>query len=128
MQSYHKRARQSSVQAYHLHPKTQFTVQGDTLRRSINDNERLLVQVPVVALAVPVTVLFDAARKGVQWVVLIDEHGRKYRARLEAFWKHPSFEIDRGFGIQRALPLAAMSDPDAPEPPTQGSLFEVTLA
>lgn len=57
-----------------------------------------------------------------------DERGKQYRAPLAAFWRAPSFDVDRGFGRQRALPLAAMSDPNAPEPPTQGGLFEVTLA
>lgn len=127
MRSYHTDAPISRPAQRRLHPKTQFTIHGDALRRTIDDNERLLVQVPVLALAVPVDVLFAAERAGVQWVLLTDEHGKRYRARLAAFWEKPSFAIDRGFGKQRALPLAAMSDPDEPEPPTQESLFGVTL-
>ncbi len=128
MQSYHTDAPESRPAQRRLHPKTQFQIDGDTLRRTINDNARLLVQQPVLALAVPVDVLFDAERAGVKWVLLTDEHGRQYRARLDAFWRAPSFDVDRGFGAQRALPLGAMRDADAPEPALQAGLFEVTLA
>lgn len=125
MRFYHTGAPDSRPAQRRLHPKTAFTIHGDTLRRTINDNERLLVQVPALALAVPVDVLFDAERAGVRWVLLTDERGKQYRAPLAAFWRAPSFDVDRGFGRQRALPLAAMSDPNAPEPPAQFALFDL---
>lgn len=126
MQSYHTDAPVSTPAQRRLHPKTQFQIDGDTLRRTIDDNERLLVQFPKLALAVPVGVLLMAERAGVQWVLLTDENGQQYRARLDAFWKRPSFTVDRGYGRQRALPLSAMSDPYEQEPPTQSSLFDVS--
>ena len=125
---YHTDAPDSRPAQKRLHSKTQFRVDGDTLRRTISANDRLLVRVPTLALAVPVGVLFDAERAGVRWVELTDEHGWRYRAPLAAFWRAPAFEVDRGFGAQRALPLAAMRDADAPEPARQAGLFEVTLA
>jgi hypothetical protein len=128
MRVYHTNAPGPRPAQRRLHPKTRFTIHGDTLRRTIDDNERLLVHVPALALAVPVDVLLDAESAGVRFVLLTDENGQQYRARLDAFWRTPSFAIDRGFGKQRALPLSAMTDPHAPETPTQGVLFEVTLA
>jgi hypothetical protein len=124
MRFYHTDAPATRPAQKELHPKIHFSIQGDTLRRTINDNERLLLQSPVLALAVPVAVLFDAERAGVQWVVLHAEHGRTYRAPLSAFWRKPAFEVNRGFGRQRALPLAAMTDGAAPEQPEQLGLFK----
>jgi len=100
-------------------------MRGDTLFRTIDDNARYLVRFPKPSLAVPVDVLLEAERRGVRWLLLTDEHGRQFRTPLDAFWQPPSFELDRGFGKQRALPLAAMSDLDAPEQAQQASLFEV---
>ncbi len=126
MQVYHTDAPDSRPAQHRLHPKTQFVISGDTLRRTINDNARLLVHTPVVALAVPVSTLLEAERRGVVWVVLTDERGRTYRAPILAFWRRPSFEVDRGYGVQRALPLSHMRSDDEPEPAIQCSLFEVT--
>jgi len=76
------------------------------------------------ALSVPVDVLLDAERRGVKWVLLTDESGKQYRTRLDAFWKPPSFDVNRGFGRQRALPLDAWDGHE----PQQASLFVVTFA
>jgi len=130
MRSYHTSApvsRRKHGQSLHSHdaPKLQFSMRGDTLFRTIDDNARYLVRFPKPSLAVPVDVLLEAERRGVRWLLLTDEHGRQFRTPLDAFWQPPSFELDRGFGKQRALPLAAMSDLDAPEQAQQASLFEV---
>lgn len=123
MRSYHTGAPVARP-ARKLHPKTQFTVQGDELRRTIDDNARLLVHAPVLSLGVPITVLLEAERRGVNWVVLIDENGRKYCAPISAFWQSFSFEVDRQFGAQRALPLANMTGNADPEPAIQRGLFD----
>lgn len=133
MRSYHTYApvsRRKHGQSLHAHdaPKLQFSVKGDTLYRTIDDNARYLVRYPKPSLAVPADVLLEAERRGVRWLLLTDEHGRQFRAPLDAFWKPPAFDIDRGYGKQRALPLDAFSDLDAPEQPRQASLFEVALA
>lgn len=127
MRSYHTNApvsRRKHGQSLHSHdaPKLQFEVRGDTLYRTINDNARLLVRFPKQALAVPVDILLDAERRGVRWLLLTDEHGKQYRTALDAFWKAPAFDIDRGYGKQRALPLDAMTNPEQPQ---QAALFEV---
>ena len=55
---------------------------------------------------------------------LTDEHGRRLRAPLAAWWRPPAFVVDRGYGTQRALPLSDMQDANAPFPAAQGGLFE----
>ena len=130
MRSYHRSAPSSTRnRANELRskdaPKLQFSVDGDTLRRTLNNNASQLVRFPKPSLSVPCDVLFEAERRGVKWFLLIDEHGKRYRASLSAFWVAPAFDVDRGFGKQRALPLDAMTDLDAPQ---QQSLFAVTFA
>lgn len=130
MRSYHRSAPSSTRnRANELHskdaPKLQFSVDGDTLRRTLNNNASQLVRFPKPSLSVPCDVLFEAERRGVRWVHLTDEHGKQYRASLSAFWNAPAFDVDRGFGKQRALPLDAMTDLDTPQ---QQSLFAVTFA
>jgi len=130
MRSYHRSAPSSTRnRANELRskdaPKLQFSVDVDTLLRTLNNNASQLVRVPKPAVSVPVDVLFEAERRGVKWFLLTDEHGKRYRASLSAFWNAPAFDVDRGFGKQRALPLDAMTDLDTPQ---QQSLFAVTFA
>lgn len=99
-------------------------VVGDTLWRQITDNNRQILRHPRRAFSFTADTLREAERRGCRWVVVTDEHGKQYRAPLGAFWRAPAFELNRGYGLQVALPLDAWDDPTKPKP-VQPALFEV---
>jgi len=103
-------------------PGASFALVGNVLRRTLTDNARQILQKPKQALCVPTDILREAQRRGAEHVVIVDEHGKRYAAPLARFWQPPSFEVNRGWGVQRALPLSAMVETNKPEQP---ALFEV---
>ena len=58
------------------------------------------------AWACDVTILEQVEELGTIWMVLIDDETKlTWKTSIQAFWGKGSFEINRGYGRQRVLPL-----------------------
>ncbi|MSP14312.1 MAG: hypothetical protein EXR62_15330 [Chloroflexi bacterium] len=79
-------------------------VVGDTLHKRVQGSEHQLKRPP--AWCVDVAILAEAGRLGASKVKILDtETETTYQAAIGDFFRQ-GVEIDRGFGLQRALPLA----------------------
>ena len=73
--------------------------------KTIKENQYL--KYPVKSIAFDVQSLKDAEQAGATWVHVRDtQTGVTYKTSLAHIWR-AGFELDRGFGLQRALPLTA---------------------
>ena len=79
-------------------------IEGDTLRKTVLASKHFLRKPPAIAFDVAI---LDAARQaGVERVEVLDrESGRNYTATLADFDRF-GVSLNRGFGVQLALPLA----------------------
>jgi len=99
-------------------------VAGDIFHKTVREREHML-HAPL-GWACDVCTLEQAQAAGANFVQLeASDTGRTYLARLSLFWTKKAIPLDRGFGRQRALPLAfwQMSGPGQPAA-RQLSLFE----
>jgi len=80
------------------------TLCGGTLKKRVRGSVHQLRRPP--AWAVDVAILEAARRDGARTIEITDiETGRVYRAQISAFNAH-GVRLDRGHGVQVALPLA----------------------
>jgi len=79
------------------------SIEGDTLRKRVYGSRHML-RTPR-AWAVDADILTNAQKAGVRFVEVVDkESGTTYRTSLDRFF-HFGFQLNRGFGLQVALPL-----------------------
>ena len=109
------------------------TVSGIWFQKTIQGSKHLL-RVPMLSLAFDVSTLEDAAAAGATFVAVTDtESGRIYRQRITTILQH-GFDVRRGFGRQKALPLTAYSIDGRPpavppgEPQTNAERKEAQLS
>lgn len=92
-------------------------IEDGILRRRVQASKHMLRRPP--AWAVEEKILREAERHGCTWVQVVDvESHITYVAPLQSFWTR-GIAIDRGFALQRALPLCFWTRED----PKQPSLF-----
>jgi hypothetical protein len=100
-------------------PGVVFTLAGAVLQRRLTSDRQILRNPP--AHCVPVGILQQAERRGATHVVITAADGTRYGCRLAQFWEAPAFELNRGYGRQRALPLSKW----VVKPAQQPALLEV---
>jgi hypothetical protein len=79
-------------------------VEGDTFYKHVRASKHQLRIPP--AWACDAAILNQALKLDAVWIVLKDyDANLTWKSRISAFWGKGSFEINRGYGRQRVLPL-----------------------
>jgi hypothetical protein len=99
-------------------------IRGDVLHRKMQGSRSILQKPPAIALGMEA--LRQAVHAEVKTVWIQDtESGLEYRADIWEFNSLHAFDLNRGYGEQRALPLQYWTITDPKHPEKQLSLLEV---